>query len=238
MPNSWTAALAAYRYPVTRPFTHASRCPRWIQPRLPVGDRAETISFERYFRATGQAEITPWAEVVFWKMASQGGRADRVTAVVLDWWSSAEPSILWGALTAYTYQPTKERFDHFRRLFGFTTRVIAIVATFPAFVEPDRFPMIDTRIVKWVRNNAVQQNAADPHGPQLMARSHERVLMMADFVFMQRWNEWCCHTAEKLTMSTGEPWRSRDVEMAIFQAQGGSLALNPLPLTKTAILAV
>jgi hypothetical protein len=28
---------------------------------------------------------------------------------------------------------------------------------------------------------------------------------------------------------TGEEWRARDVEMAVFQAQRDSLHLNPLP---------
>jgi hypothetical protein len=121
------------------------------------------------------------------------------------------------------------RFDDLRKLFGFQTRVIAIVATFPAFIEPERFPMIDTRIAKWVRNHFNEQNAADRLGPQLVAMSHDRVLAMADFVFMQRWIEWCRYTAGKLTALTEQPWRARDVEMAVFQAEGDSLALSPLP---------
>ena len=229
MPNTWKAALTAYRYPVTRPFSNASRYPQWIQPRLPVGDRSETMSFERYFRSSGQSEIVPWAEVVFWKLASQGGRADIRTREILDRWRFTSAKILWDALTAYTDQPTKDRFDILRELFGFKTTVIAIVATFPAFVEPDRFPMVDTRIAKWVRTNFDKQNTADPLGPQLVARSHDRGLTMTDFVFMQRWTEWCRYTAEKLTALTEEQWRARDVEMAVFQAQGDSSALNPLP---------
>jgi hypothetical protein len=230
MPKTWQAALAAYRYPVTKPFSHSSDYSQWQhQPELPTGDRAETIAFEDYFRASGQSSIGPWAEVVFWKLASQGGRADIRTREVLDRWEFTRPESLWSALTAYVEAPTEVRFDRFRSLFGFKTKAIAITATFPAFLAPDRFPMVDTRIAKWVKNHFDEHNAIDPVGPQLVPKSHEYGLSMRDFAFMRSWSDWCRHTARKLVALTEEQWRARDVEMAVFQAQGGSVALNALP---------
>jgi hypothetical protein len=79
--------------------------------------------------------------------------------------------------------------------------------------------------------HSAEQNAADIVGPQLVARkSDDYGLLMADFIFMQRWIDWCRHTAMKLNAFTKEQeWRARDVEMAVFQAKGDNLTLNPLP---------
>ena len=232
MPKTWKAALNSYRYPVIRPFSHASKYPEWQpQLKLPKGDRAETMAFEDYFRKSGQSGMGPWAEVVFWKLASlERGIAATKTGEVLDRFrlKSTRPEDLWDSLRAYVEQPTRVKFDSFRSLFGFETKVIAVVATFPAFVAPADFPMVDTQIAKWVRGHSAEQNAADPM-PQLVPASHNRVLSMTDFTFMQRWIAWCRHTAQKLAMLTGEEWRARDVEMAVFQAQRDSLLLNPLP---------
>jgi hypothetical protein len=230
MPETWTRALAAYRYPVVRPFSHALNYPRWRQPILPLGDRTETIAFEEYFRGSCQSAMEPWAEVVFWKMASQRGRADIRTREILDRLQRIKsPEVLWDALTTYVAHPTKDTFDGFRLLFGFRTKVIAIAATFPAFVSPALFPMVDTRIAKWVRNHFTEQIAADPFGPKLVPTSNSSVLTMSDFLFVQQWTRWCRHTAIKLQSRTGESWRARDVEMAVFQAQGDGITLNALP---------
>ncbi len=187
------------------------------------------MDFEDYFRAKGQSAIDPWGEVVFWKMASQRGRADIRTREVLDRLKLRQPETLWDALTAYVKQSTEENFDRFRSLFGFKTKVIAIVATFPAFVAPDRFPMVDTRIAKWVQDHSAEQNAADSMGPHLVPRPHDYGLSMTDFIFMQQWTDWCRNSAQKLVALTQEEWRARDVEMAVFQAQRDSLPLNALP---------
>jgi len=187
------------------------------------------MAFENYFRASGRSAIGPWAEVVFWKMFSQGGRAHIQTSEALDRWQYTQPERLWTALHAYVEHPTKEAFDSFRSLFGFRTKVIAIVATFPAFAAPDRFPMVDKQIARWVRSHFAEQNAADPMGPHLVPRPHEYGLSMADFTFMQQWTAWCRNTARKLVALTDVEWRARDVEMAVFQAQRDSLSLSALP---------
>lgn len=235
MPNTWKAALDSYRYPSIRLFPDASKYPQWQRhPSLPRGDRTETMAFEDYFRVSCRSAIGPWAEVVFWKLA-RGGNADARTREFLNQWGAAGPQRLWEALTAYVEQPTEPRFDGFRSLFGFKGKGIAVVATFPAFIAPDRYPMVDRQIARWVQNHFAEQNAADPLGPRLgptlhnYAQSPKQPLSMRDFGFMQQWIVWCRHTALKLSVLTGMEWRPRDVEMAVFQAQRDSLTLSPLP---------
>jgi hypothetical protein len=139
----------AYRDTVIRPFRRTFRS--GTSPSFRAAIEKQTKAFEDYFRQSGQSAIRPWAEVVFWKMASQGGRANVRTREVLAVDAHNQPQTLWDALIAYVEEPTDGRFDRFRSLFRFRTKAIAIVATFPAFVSPDRFPMIDARIAKWVQ---------------------------------------------------------------------------------------
>jgi HEPN domain-containing protein len=60
------------------------------------------------------------------------------------------------------------------------------------------------------------------------------VLTMSDFDFMQAWVNYCRYIAKRLPpwnidKSAPMPWRARDVEMAVFQAERSGLPLPPLP---------
>ena len=71
------------------------------------------------------------------------------------------------------------------------------------------------------------------HYPVTRLFSRIRLSAVA-FVFMQQWTNWCRHTAQKLVALTlvaltKDEWPIRDVDVAVFQAQGDSLALNALP---------
>ncbi len=105
-------------------------------------------------------------------------------------------------------------------------------------MAPERFPMVDTRTAKWVLENRSVHNAADPDAPELMPPKYPAngatVLTFSDWKFVESFREWCNYTARKLTAlippsSHDTEWRARDVEMAIFQAQGSNLKLPPLP---------
>jgi hypothetical protein len=133
-----------------------------------------------------------------------------------------------------------EDFDNFRKLFRFQGEGIAVVATFPAFLDPVNFPMVDRRIAKWVNMHYIQFNATCPDAPQLMpfssiSTSPYTTLSMKDFPFYLRWIHWTRSMAEKLTKATGISWRARDVEMAVFTAWGGprdphpAMTLTPPP---------
>jgi len=246
MAITWTESLSAYRYPVTLgSFEDAHRYRGWFNFNLALGDRANTLEFESHFRRHASEAIEPWLEVVFWKLYSQPARrntlARRVACHFQD--TGLSPRFLWDACSRYIENPTKENFELLRRCFGFRSKAIAIAATFPAFLNPASYPMVDTRIAKWVRRCLPFHNAADSSGPQLI-RPHflegsQTVLTMNDFDFAKSWIHWSRHTAQKLSNSTSIAWRARDVEMAVFWAWGGrndphpKLQLNPLPSSKS-----
>lgn len=139
--------------------------------------------------------------------------------------SDVEPADLLEKANTFMNSESREDFDAFRHLFRFKSNVIAIVATFPAFLRPHQFPMVDTRVAKWVNLNYQLFNDANPDAPQLIPSEYGNcnsatVLTMNDFAFYIRWIHWTRHMAEKLSIATGKSWRPRDVEMAVFTAWG------------------
>ncbi len=229
MPTTWLQALHAYRYPVDLScYSEAARWPGWFCQRLSVGDVQETKRLKARFREHGAVSLEVWYEVAFWKMYSQDGRREgqtrRFMAQLLS--GGATAAELWDACASYVAAPSREIFDRFRRMIGYRTPVIATVATFPAFMAPTEFPMVDTRVAKWVRARALQHNAADPLGPQLKLPQYPdngaTVLTMQDWEFVASWTNWSRHMASKLSEATHREWRARDVEMAVLNAQGDS----------------
>ncbi len=235
MPHTWLRALEAYRYLVKlADFADAANYPGWFQYSSVPGDRDSTASFENHFRDHAQTSTKAWLEVVYWKLYSQPQHRDRITRRVANHFTheSVAPSDLYHACAAYIGMPVRENFDAFRRLFGFTTPAIAIAATFPAFLMPQTYPMVDTRIAKWVGACLTEHNVIDPAGPQLCAapflKSRRTNLTMADFAFMRSWTAWCNYTATKLSAKTDRAWRARDVEMAVFYAWGNRGRRHPM----------
>ena len=94
------------------------------------------------------------------------------------------------------------------------TDVVATSATFPAFLRPDLFPMVDTQVTKWVENNPWIGMVA----PRL---GKAEVLHEKHWDYIWAWIQWCRETAIKL----GPDWTPRDVEMAVFTAQRSGLLL-------------
>ena len=100
--------------------------------------------------------------------------------------------------------------------------VIATAATFPAFLDPYNFPMVDTQVAKWARNNRKDHSYSSVGGPNLREPSNGKgVLFLRHWDFVESWIEWCRYTRDILNESS-EPkrkWRARDVEMAVFTVQ-------------------
>lgn len=243
MPHTWTETLLTYRYPVDlREFDDAKKYPGWFTFNSPVGDHQSTMEFEAHFREHAAEAIEPWLEVVYWKMYSQpatrGNKLVRRIAIHFED-NAITPQSLWAACRRYVADPTRQHFNSIRRLLGLKSGAIAVAATFPAFLKPDLFPMVDTRVAKWVGHCMLLHNAEDPSGPRLIrppfVDSRRTVLTMTDFPFVGHWILWCRHTARKLTVYTSSEWRPRDIEMTIFTAWGGrhdqhpKFDLTPLP---------
>ena len=131
----------------------------------------------------------------------------------------------WG----FIENPSLQSFQAFRDIL-FKTDVIATAATFPAFLKPDDFPMVDRQVARWARENGAVHDYAGCGGPTLVTRPDlgERVLTDRDWDFVQSWIEWCRFTAQRLTDLTGCHWRARDAEMAVYTAQTKRRTLEPL----------
>jgi len=187
-------------------------------------------------------KIEPWFEVVFWKLYSQSRISHQKTEDIirqLKMVPEVKQAQLLEKANNFMNSESREDFDAFRQLFRFKSKVIAVVATFPAFLRPDQFPMVDTRVAKWVNLHYKMFNSANPDAPQLIPSEYGNnysatVLTMNDFSFYLRWIHWTRYIAKKLTSVTGTSWRSRDVEMAVFTAWGDRghqhpvIRLNPL----------
>ena len=141
------------------------------------------------------------------------------------------PSLLWDSCWEYIENPGLESFRSFRDLL-FKLDVVATAATFPAFLKPDAFPMVDRQIARWSRENGADHDYENWEGPTLKTHPDlvkpNHFLTDRDWLFVQSWIEWCRFTANRLSDLTGCHWRARDVEMAVFTAQRKSLPLKPL----------
>ena len=129
---------------------------------------------------------------------------------------------------AYMESPTLDSFLKFRdMMFG---RGVAVAATFPAFLDPDRFPMVDRHVARWAATNGEQHSCRRYGDPDLFTYLGlgESRLTDADWDFVSSWTDWCRFTAARLTSLTGRKWRARDVDMAVFTAQRDKIVLNPL----------
>lgn len=231
----WKATLDDFRYRVDlREYRFRAEHEGWFEVAMITGGREETMAFEERFRRHAPCALEPWFEVIFWKLASQkqirNGTSQRIARYLAENRTAGE---LWQRCGEYLQcgsdSDARTRFEAFLKLFGLATDSIAVVATFPAFMDPNRFPMVDTRIARWVGAVSETHNRADPSGVMLVRPrfldSTSTVLKMNDFDFMRTWVRWCRHTADKLTRSErGHHWRARDVEMAVFRAWGSKEA--------------
>ncbi|MEI6293879.1 MAG: hypothetical protein WCP36_09350 [Methanomicrobiales archaeon] len=241
MPETWMKSLQKYSYPVNlseyQPF---SEYPMHFK-KVISGDRASTIEFENYFRLHSH-EIEPWFEVVFWKLYSQKKIAVQTTKVIIRNMTAngiVDPITLTEKAKKFMQSESERDFENFRRSFNFSTTAIATIATFPAFLDPNNYPMVDTRVAKWVNSELASHNRVDTTGPQLIRSNFDgnfsyTTLHMNDFPFYLHWIRWTRHMAKKLSAATNFPWRARDVEMAVFTAWGNkgcshpALRLNPI----------
>jgi hypothetical protein len=231
----WQRALNGYSYQVDlTQFADKDQFSGWFNCILGTGNRDETIGFEDRFRGDAERHIEVWYEVVFWKLYGTKVWRDRHTCKLIsdlgDRGTTAAD--LWRAGSNFIQCPSKKSFRSFQRLLWPQSQVIAIAATFPAFLAPDRFPMVDTRVAKWVAANMDQPNSANAGESQLerpvFPNNKATVLTFSDWPFVESWIRWCRMMATKLGEATGVAWRARDVEMAVFHAWGGKGEAHPV----------
>jgi len=229
MPQSWITALSRYKYPVSLlDYRRSGEFPGYFT-RAIAGDRASTIEFEDYFRATSRHSVEPCFEVVFWVLCGQSkrfeGSVDRIADHVTK--EGIQATKLRGAIDQFVHDATTDNLSSLRALLGIKTKVLTVALTFPTFVDPARYPMMDMKAADWITANH-------------LAHSRNRTVRLTPFKFgytslhyndfdnYLNWVAWCRDTAQILTDRTTMEWRARDVEMAVFAAARQGLSLNPL----------
>lgn len=213
MTKNWTIARDSYDY--LRDLAGYAYRPEYPKQ---IRSHAQTTEFEDLFRKYGPYEIEAWYAVVRWKSPRS---AEKTIRHIRE--SNVSSGELWRFCNDYVQKFTPESFSRFRRKLA-KEKVVATAATFPAFIWPEKFPMVDTVITEWSRLNGVSHRLASP--PDL----NGGVLYERHWYFVEDWIKWCQRMATILTRRTDEHWRARDVEMAVFTAQRskGKISLNPL----------
>lgn len=243
MPESWTEARNNYNYPEDcsidlATFEDADKYEGWFDCSF-QGDLQSTRVFQHRFRKNAPYCLTAWYEVVYWKLYSQnkGNRRNRITKEVIR-------NIKDSGVTAkdlYTLCHKYVKSDDMKDFGKFLDKIaspysLAVAATFPAFLNPEKFPMVDREITNWAKKNGCLHSYASCDGPVLaeapILRSggvnNLRYNLRNHRKFTKSWIRWCRFTARKLTELTEDEWDARDVEMAVFTAQRNQLTLNPL----------
>lgn len=226
--GAWERALNAYRYDadLTR-FSGADQHPGWFGLNIDPGDPLQTMGFETRFRGQARRHLEAWAEVVFWKLYTMPPARNGAAQQVFE--RKVRPAVLWGLCLDYVTNPNIESFRVFRNEL-FDTGV-ATAATFPAFICPERFPMVDTQTARWAIENGSQHGYSGVGGPDLECVPElgpGDTIQESDWRFVETWLAWCRFTAWRLSQRTQRWWRARDAEMAVFAAQKRQLTLPPL----------
>ena len=228
MPKTWEAALDSYRYDVNLTnFKDRAAYRGWFQlENSPLtGDYAETKEFERRFRELAPYNLETWYEVAYWK---DPRKARRVICNIKR--TVSNPGELLSLCQNYINNPSRESLSNFSEKLA-PSGTIATAATFPAFLNPSRFPMVDRQVAEWARYNRENHDYSLVGGPRLWEpRNREGVLFLRHWRFIESWCEWCRHTATILTERSNRKWRARDVEMAVFTAQRSQGSKDPITL--------
>ena len=88
--------------------------------------------------------------------------------------------------------PSLRKFRVFRDQL-FQTPTVATAATFPAFMRPKQFPMVDRRITAWASRNGCLHSYAEVDGPELrcVPALGKDVLQDHHWPFIESWIAWC-----------------------------------------------
>lgn len=217
MSINWQKALNSYHYPCDlAAYAYRDEFPNCFHLSI-EGDRESTIAFENRFRRLAPKEPGVYREVVFWKMCSQSGRADNLTGLISDGMLSAgcSPTEIWERIRRFTQSPTRETLKSMRSAVGVRSRALPTALTFPAFADPERFPMVDSRVATWVNCHLEQANGWTQSKLRPF-RIYNGGLTDSSFENYLDWVSWCREMAARLSDSSGTHWRARDVEMAVF----------------------
>ncbi len=239
--EQWQQALSSYRYPIDRASELLFRvrfrlAERWFNFDLERGDRDDTMRFEARFREFAPRSIEAWYEVIFWKLASSGKLGEYLAGRLVENLREIgyrAPDI-WNACSDFVESGGQHEFKMLQELLFLTSGGIPVASAFPAFMCPERFPLCDRWIAKWVcryfDGNPAEAEARGLLLPSEAFLRHKKATLAlpGDWKFYSQWTRWCRTVAEVLSESTGFKWRVRDVEMAVFMNARNGSDLLPL----------
>ena len=216
----------AERVPIPRPeklpldlstFADVGDYPGWFEYKLPNGNLAKTTAFEDRFRRLAPHHLEAWYEVVYWKNYSQPRSRNRTTQGIINEVEKAgiTANVLWVLCGWYMASNNPlglsdhEMFSVFWKML-IKGDGVATAATFPAFIDPDNFPMVDIWIARWAKANGSRYSYAQFGGPDLVTHAGlgDHLLTDKDW-YCATWIDWCRFTAKILTERSGK-WRARD----------------------------
>ncbi len=211
MPDSWTRALNLYCYPVDLGGYHRHHeFPGFFEILIP-GDRRSTIAFENHFRETAPINIAAFLEVVFWKLYSlplvRQGSTNRIVDYVRN--HDIKPNVLWDAVFQFVENQNIGNLRRIRNLLGLRAKVLATTLTFPALACPEKIPMIDKQVAKWVNLNGVN-HSINTKNNLTNFNLNNTVLMDNDFDSYLNLIKWCREISEVLTRLTNSSVRLTD----------------------------
>lgn len=230
MPTSWREALDDYSYPVNlEDYKRAPQFHSFFNQNI-SGDRNSTIAFENHYQANAPYNIEVFFEVVYWKLYSQASRRDIGTSRIVDFVQThgITPNQLWNIIQQFVISPSKNNLKKIRDTIGLRSPVLAVPLTLVALANPQKFPMIDNQVAKWVNYNLSHHNINRKNNLSSFNKKYTS-LQDDDYSNYLNWVAWCQEIAQVLTRLTKSNWRPRDVEMAVFTAQRNGMVLNVLP---------
>ncbi|MGO9056062.1 MAG: hypothetical protein ACLQU2_01535 [Candidatus Binataceae bacterium] len=192
------------------------------------------MAFEARFREFAPRSIEAWYEVIFWKLASTGKRGEYFAGRFIEKFRASGYTApeLWKACSDFVESGGRKEFRALQDRLFLTSAALPVAATFPAFMYPERFPMADRWVAKWVsrycdENPAQARDLVKPSEAFLQGKK-TTLTVPADWQFYLKWVEWCRTSAKHLAELTAFPWRARDVEMAVFTNARSGAEMLPL----------
>jgi hypothetical protein len=224
--ESWKKSLSKYNWTVdlsNYPYRHI-----YDGYFNQVVNNKNTIAFEDRFRSSINSDTFVVAsEVCYWKNYGSHTSRDKLTNNLLKLLAEKNNWIEFkNRLIELASKPTYHNIEFFRMAcgqpYGFATPV-----TFLSFYNPTLYPMVDKIIGKWWNRN--KSTYWKTSASSFFQRSDGWLgLNEQNWTTYLEWTNFCREYSNFLSSKSGEQWRARDVEIAVWEAEKRDLTLNTL----------
>lgn len=235
MCNNWVEARNMYSWKVDlNTFQDANRYPGHFHL---IVTPDQTPGFENRFRsavekiANGDNHLFA-AEVNYWKNFGNHMARNRLTKSIIDHlYKETKWQTFCHCVIQLAKEPSLSKFKELQKACG-QPKGFATPLTFLSFYDPVHFPMVDRRIGLWWKTH--KEYHRHLYSTAFSQRRDGWIQTTTIKNQEQNWDAYCAwtkfcrDTGRKLTRQTGSPWRARDVEIAVWEAQKRNIALESL----------